>query len=146
MAMTRDQLDARIRTFEQMVAKHFGWLDSEHGFRRGENRLRYADEPRDGEISVRLKRPDLMIDIGVALCYDKAGLVLRDPNWHLKPEPNVKWLSLEEVSGEPARPWVPTTLEEEFENLARRFRAVQDVALAPNGEVFARVAAARRAR
>lgn len=145
MAMTREQLDARTATFEQMVARHFGWLESEHAFRRGESRLRDADEPRDGEVSVRFERTDLMIDVGMALYYDKAGVVLRDPNWHLKPEPRVKWLSLEELTGDAAKPWTPTTLEEEFKNVSCRFRAVQDTALAPNGEVFARVAAARGA-
>ena len=145
MAMTPDQLNARTAIFEQMVAKHFGWLENEHGFRRGESRLRDADEPRDGEVSIRFKRADFEIDVGMALYYDKAGLVLRDPNWHLKPKPHVKWLSLDELSGEPARPWTPRTLEEEFENLSRRFHAVQDAALAPNGEAFARAAAARRA-
>src|SRR4051794_31358662 len=90
MAMTPDQLNARTATFEQVVAQHFGWLESEHGFRRGASRLRDADEPRDGEVSIRFKRADLEIDVGMALYYDKAGVVLRDPNWHLKPEPHVK--------------------------------------------------------
>lgn len=145
MPMTPDQLNARTATFERMVAQHFGWLESEHRFRRGESRLRDVDEPRDGEVSIRFKRADLEIDVGMALYYDKAGVVLRDPNWHLKPKPHVKSLSLDELPGEPAKPWTPTTLEEEFENLSRRFRAVQDAALAPNGEVFAQAAAARRA-
>jgi hypothetical protein len=145
MAMTPDQLKARTATFERMVAQHFGWLESEHGFRPGVSRLRDADEPRDGAVSIRFKRADLEIDVGLALYYDKAGVVLRDPNWHLKPKPHVKWLSLDELAGEPAKPWKPTTLEEEFENLSRRFRAVQDAALSPNAEAFARAAAARRA-
>jgi hypothetical protein len=138
MPMTPDQLNARTAIFERMVAKHFGWLEGEHGFRRGESRLRDADEPRNGEISIRFKRADLEIDVGMALYYDKAGVVLRDPNWHLKPKPRVKWLSLEQLSGDPPKPWAPTTLEDEFENLSRRFRAVQDAAFAPNGKAFAR--------
>ncbi len=142
MAMTPDQLNARTATFEQMVAQHFGWLESAHGFRRGESRLRDENEPRDGEVSIRFKRADLEIDVGMTLYYDKVGVVLRDPNWHRKPKPHVKWLSLDELLGEPTTPWTPTPLEEEFENLSRRFRAVQDAALAPNAEVFAQVAAA----
>jgi hypothetical protein len=145
MAMTPDQLTARTATFEQLVAQHFGWLETEHGFRRGESRLRDADEPRDGEISIRFKRADLEIDVGMALYYDQAGVVLRDPNWHLKAKPHVRWLSLDELSGRPAKPSTPTTLEEEFETLSRRFRAVQDAALAPNAEVFSRAAAERSA-
>jgi hypothetical protein len=139
MAMTPQQLDARTQTFERMVTKHFGWLEREQGFRRGEHRVRYADEPRDAGVSVRFKRADLAIDVGMALYHDQAGLVLRDPNWHLKPEPKVKWLYLEELSDEAKKPWVPTTtLEVEFENLECRFRAVQSVALAPGGAVFSR--------
>jgi hypothetical protein len=145
--MTPDQLDARTVTFERMVGKHFGWLESEHGFRRGEIRLREADEPRDGEISIRFARADLLVDVAMALYYDKAGVVLRDPNWHLKPKPHVKWLGLDELTGEPADPRMrTTTLEDEFANLSRRIRSVRDAVLAPSGEVFARAAVTRRER
>lgn len=78
-AMSVDQLETRIRTFEQTVARHFVWLEQEHGFRRGDCRVRDVDEPRGGEVSVRFERVDLTIEIGMALYYDKAALVIRDP-------------------------------------------------------------------
>ncbi len=139
--MAIDQLDSRIKTFEQLVTRHFDWLQQEQGFHRGDCRVRDVDEPRDGGVSVRFKRANLTIDVGMALYYDKAGLVLRDPNWHLKPKPHVKCLSLEDLLSEPPKRWSPMTIEVEFEQLERQFREVQSAALAPNGAVFARVAA-----
>jgi hypothetical protein len=144
MAMTPNELNARTATFERMVARHFGWLESEHGFRRGESRLHDESEPRDGAVSIRFKRADLEIDVGMALYYDKASVMLRDPNWHCKPKPHVEWLSLEDLPGEPPKLRTPTTLEEEFKNLSRQFRAVEDVALAPDGAAFSFCSVAAR--
>ena len=143
MTMSVDQLESRVSAFEQKVAKHFGWLEREHGFHRGDCRVRDVDEPRDGAVSVRFKRADLTIEIGMALYYDKAGLVIRDPNWHLKPEPHVKWLTLEDLLGNLGKPWSPKPLDSEFEELERHFRLVQSDVLEPDGVVFARSVAER---
>ena len=141
--MSDDQLKARITFFEQMVSRHFGWLESEHAFHRGDCSVRDANEPRDGAVSVRFTRTDLTIGVGLALYFDQVGLVLRDPNWISRPKPRIKSLYLEDLIAKGKKPKRPKTLEAAFENLERQLRQVASDALAPNGALFARLAAKR---
>lgn len=143
MAMSDDQLKTRISLFEQMVSRHFGWLESEHGFHRGDCWVTDVNEPRDSAVSVRFKRDDLAITVGMGLYSDEAGLAFRDPNWISKAKPRIKCVYLEDLIAKGQKPKRPKTLEAAFENLERQLRQVAPDALAPNGALFARLAAKR---
>ena len=96
--MAHADYSAIVDEFEQLVRKHFIYLETNYGFTACTCRLQNLDEPRDATVSIRYKSDTVSLQIGLSLVGAGIGVTFKNEKWiDIPKNQRVKCISLDAV-------------------------------------------------